>query len=137
MHSQRFHDLTDSYGSDLRRWPEADRAAAQSFIDAHPEEAHAALAGAADLDRLLDRSSVPAPSAALRERIIASAPRRAAAGLGGFLWRGLGLAGIGVAGAAAGMVLAGFVVTHSPYDADDGAYAVTAFTLAADEGDVQ
>ena len=61
-----------------------------------------------DLNRLLDAYTVPAPSVALRERVLAAAPkRRARAGFDPFWWlSGAGLAAAGVAGLVVGATLA-------------------------------
>ena len=62
-----------------------------------------------DLNRLLDAYRVPAPSAGLRERVLAAAPkgRRARGGFDPFWWlSGAGLAAAGVAGIVVGAALA-------------------------------
>ena len=61
-----------------------------------------------DLNRLLDAYRVPAPSAGLRERVLAAAPkRRARGGFDPFWWvSGAGLAAAGVAGIVVGATLA-------------------------------
>ena len=61
-----------------------------------------------DLNRLLEAYRVPAPSAALRERVLAAAPkgRRAPGGFDPFWWlSGAGLAAAGVAGIVFGAAL--------------------------------
>ena len=60
-----------------------------------------------DLNRLLDAYRTPAPSAALRERVLAAAPKgRRRGGFDPFWWAsGAGLAAAGVAGVVFGAVL--------------------------------
>lgn len=83
MTLERFKELLDAFGADLRRWPEAERAAARALIAQAPE-AQAALAAARRLDRLLDLYDPPADRAAeARLRVALAAvpsrvPRRSA-----------------------------------------------------------
>lgn len=74
MNSERFQELADAFGADLRRWPDLDRLAAERFLRAAPDEARAILDGAAELDAFLDQAASAAPSAALKARILALAP---------------------------------------------------------------
>lgn len=103
MTPERFAALAETYGADLRRWPEAEREAAKRLQAGGELAARRALSRAADLDDLLDAYAVPAPSHALHGSIVASAPvatltwRRAR-----LWWSSLGLAGVGLAGALAG-----------------------------------
>lgn len=73
MTSERFLALIAAYGADARRWPDAERAAAQAFLAAEADVIGAALAEADAADALLNASCVAHPSIALRDRIIASA----------------------------------------------------------------
>lgn len=134
MRIQRFTELSEIYGADLRRWPEAERGTAEE-VARNSVEAAAVLARAAELDTFLDMSRVSAPSAALRECIVGAAPVRRRLSLASFIWRGLGLAGMGLAGAATGMMLAGLLVSARPLDEDT--YAMTAFGTPFDQGEVQ
>jgi hypothetical protein len=113
----RFHDLAQAYGADLRRWPRAQsppaptehQAAAGAL--AQTAEGRAALSAAGELDDWLDASRPAAPSFALRDRVLASAPSPKAGGLGWtFNWglkAGLsaGLTSAGIAGIVAGFAL--------------------------------
>lgn len=109
MTPDRFSALAAAYGSDLHRWPAAERSAATAFAAAHPEIAADALFAEHVLDGKLDAYEVAA-GATLRGRIVASAPLArtaaqtwrwvAAAGLG------LGLAASCAAGVAVGFTLA-------------------------------
>lgn len=134
MRIERFTELSEIYGADLRRWPESERNAAED-VARNSVEAAALLERAAELDTFLDTSRVSAPSGALRERIVGAAPVRRRLSLAGFIWRGVGLAGMGLAGAAAGMMLAGLLVSARPLDEDT--YAMTAFGMPFDQGEVQ
>ncbi|PBC09998.1 hypothetical protein [Mesorhizobium sp. WSM3859] len=104
MDAGRFAALADAYGSALHRWPPAEQAAAMLF--AETEQGRAILRRAGRLDVMLDRYRVEAPSPALHRAIVARATtevrqeRRRR-----FWWLGFGLAGVGLAGAVAGLAL--------------------------------
>jgi hypothetical protein len=113
MTPERLRQLADTWGADLRRWPEAERAGAQALL-AHDAAAQALLRRAAELDALLDAHAVAAPDARLAQAVLAGAPRQdirqRPAGQkakawpfpGRWWWSGAGLAGIGLAGSAVG-----------------------------------
>ena len=85
MNLERFTILIDAYGSDPRRWPAAERQAAQALLAASAE-AQQLMREAASFDALLS-APPPAiePSAALKARVLAQvAPRPMAA----TTWRG-------------------------------------------------
>ena len=73
MNAERFDALAQAWGADLRRWPETERQAARAWIDADPVRAERALFDARQTDVALDASPRPDVSAALRDRVIASA----------------------------------------------------------------
>jgi hypothetical protein len=75
MSLARFASILDAYGAAPRRWPAAERAAAEALLAESPE-ARAMLEKAAELDRLLDAAEPPAPSATLRAKILEAAPGR-------------------------------------------------------------
>ena len=110
MDSDRFEALAEAYGGDLRRWPQAEQAAAQAFLALDPA-AQAVMAAAGGLDAALDDWRVGAPSAALRERIIGGAPRpkRARPSVGLWLW----LSGAGFAAAAVAGVIVGIAASDA------------------------
>lgn len=119
MTPDRFRDLADIYGADLRRWPEVDREAARALLAAQPA-LDAVLRDAALLDDALDDYRVAAPTLALRDRVIAQAtvkaPRR------GWMDRlqlalGAGWAAAACAGVAAGIVLSGHWSADAQADA--------------------
>lgn len=115
MTEDRFRALAEAYGAELRRWPAAERNAAQAFALANRDVADAILEVERSLEIQLEAYVVEAP-APLRRRIIDLAPRAraiartvrwlAAVGLG------LGLAASAVAGVAAGVSLAPASVTR-------------------------
>ncbi|HEY2707015.1 MAG TPA: hypothetical protein VGI95_03085 [Caulobacteraceae bacterium] len=116
MTEDRFLDLVGAYGADPGRWPLGERAAAAAFIDANADVVAACLAAERALDAVLAAHPASQPSAALRQRIIATAPT---ARSGSQIWRwlagaglGLGLAASGAAGVAAGFTLAPPAVTR-------------------------
>jgi hypothetical protein len=121
MTQERFIALVEAYGADRRRWPEAERAAAEAFAVERPDLAGPALAAADDLDALLHRSPTPQVPAALRDRVIAAATTAPRAGrrwinrLG--LAFGAGWAAASVAGVAAGVLLTGHITADVQADA--------------------
>ena len=129
MTPERFRRLTETYGAEPRRWPAEEREVALAFVNRHPAEAQATLADASTLDSVLDGHVVGPPTTELRERIVASGPAAQAVWHQARLWwQGVGLAGLGIAGALAGALMISVLLPldTSDYD-DDGAYVVTAF----------
>jgi hypothetical protein len=78
MTAERFIQIVEAYGADPARWPEAERAAAQAFADAHPQIAADALAAEAALDAMLGEAEA-VPSDLLERRIMKRLPVPAAA----------------------------------------------------------
>ncbi|MCK6554813.1 hypothetical protein L6Q96_09570 [Candidatus Binatia bacterium] len=72
----RLRALVDAYGANPERWPAAERAAAEQLLRTSPE-AQRYRDAAAGLDALLDLACEPEPSAALRDRILATTASRA------------------------------------------------------------
>lgn len=120
MTPERFHTLVDAWGADPRRWPEQERADALAWARAHRDEADAALAAALELDAWLARDFIEPPSRALVDRIVTSAPSltlpvRKDTSRRRFWWSGVGLAGVGLAGALAGAFAMSFaLLTGAP-----------------------
>lgn len=125
MTSERFLALVSAYGADARRWPQAERAAAEAFAVAEPAVAAPALAEADAADALLHASKVRHPSMVLRDRVIASA---ADAGLTvrreGRRWLdrlaltlGAGWAAAACAGIMTGVMLTGYLTADAQADA--------------------
>jgi len=73
MKVERFQELAEAYGADLRRWPATERAAAETLRLAQPVMSERLLFEAAKTDAVLHTSSTPQVSMALRDRVIASA----------------------------------------------------------------
>jgi hypothetical protein len=136
MTPERFRELTQAYGADPRRWPEAERAGAAAFLETHGAEAREAYDEAGALDQLLGRHRVAAATPGLAEQIIGTAPRGRVWRKARLLWQGAGLAGIGLAGALAGALAVAMLPPLDLQD-DNGAYSLTAFGDLSDEGDVQ
>ncbi|MDX8520657.1 hypothetical protein [Mesorhizobium dulcispinae] len=115
MDARRFAALADAYGSALHRWPRAEQTAATLFAES--EEGRAILATAGRLDAMLDRHHVEASSRTLHGEIVAGAAsairqeRRRR-----FWWLGFGLAGVGLAGAVAGLALVTVVTPDTQSD---------------------
>lgn len=78
MNRERFEQIVAAYGADPRRWPEAERVAAEAFAAANPDVA-SVVADEAALDRLLDHAAIVADTGALASRILAQAPTPARA----------------------------------------------------------
>jgi hypothetical protein len=103
MKAERFEALTAAYGGDIGRWPQAERAAAREF--ARNPVAVEALARAADLDALLDTYVVKPNLAHLEGRIRTKFVRRLTIrNWFRFGSAGVGLVGVGIAGALAGSI---------------------------------
>ncbi|MFD2052672.1 hypothetical protein ACFSQT_27985 [Mesorhizobium calcicola] len=126
MDAKRFAALAAAYGGDLRRWPAAERMAGTIF--AQREAGLAILRHAGTLDRLLDSYGVETPGKALHGAILQAAGRHLVQRRRRrFWWLGLGLAGIGLAGAVAGLALVSIVTPevqpdHYVLDADATAF---------------
>ena len=140
MTSERFLALVAAYGADARRWPEAERAAAQAFASSNPAAVGLALAEADAADALLHASRVAHPSMALRDRVIASA---AEAGLKarreGRRWLdrlALALGAGWAAAACAGIVAGVMMTTYLTADAQAEAVLYQASLLGVDDAEV-
>jgi len=110
MTEERFAALAEAYGGEIGRWPEAERFAASTFAAAHPLDAQRLLTPERQLDRVLEAAPLAAPSAALRQAVIAAGPLARAAGQA---WRwitGVGL-GLGLSAACAAGVVVGLTET--------------------------
>lgn len=107
MTFERFQLLAEAYGGAIARWPAETQDDAYAFLAAAPDQADAVLAEARACDALMDQAVSHAPSAVLRDRIIALAP--AARPARSRIWRWMTGAGVGVglAAATAAGVLAG------------------------------
>jgi hypothetical protein len=138
MTPERFTELLDSYGSDPRRWPEAERQAALALAEAGLGPA---LDASTELDGWLDAYAVPAPGDALAARILAAAPApKALPARGGSAWTRLrsrwhalwpvaGLAGAGLAGSLAGAFAVSIALKYiAPPDTGEWPVHGSAFT---------
>lgn len=70
MAAERFAVLLDAYGANPSRWPEAERAAAETYAAAHA--ASHPLAAAAALDAVLDRLVAEPTGASFHARVLAT-----------------------------------------------------------------
>jgi anti-sigma factor RsiW len=109
MDIQRFNALCEAHGGDLRLWPASERDAA-AVLAARDPAAAASLAEAGLLDALLHAAPAAVPSHALRERVLAAAPRPRASAMRRLDWvfkagLGAGLAAAGVAGVLVGSAM--------------------------------
>ena len=129
MTPERFRTIVAAYGSDARRWPQAERAAAEAWAHAHPRDALNALDEAAELDAWLMQDTVAPPAPALFERIVATAPPpQRARRRGRVWWSGAAFAGVGLAGALAGAVAVSMLMLGSaPIAQHEPGYLTTTF----------
>lgn len=123
MNAERLDQLIKAYGADRRRWPDAERVAAEALMAAEPDAARP-LFEARQIDAVLDASPRPVVSAALRDRVIASAlaagltPKRARAAWDRLvLWLGAGWAAAACAGVIAGANLSLHLTADARADA--------------------
>lgn len=117
MDAERFERLLDAHGAAPEHWPAAERAEAEAFA-ARPE-GRAAMEAARELDAWLASSRAPAPSYALRSRVLAAAPPIPSWSAAAERWKeraarlwapGAGLAAAGLAGLLFGAALSGAAV---------------------------
>ena len=139
MTADRLNQLAEAYGADWRRWPEHERAAARALLEADPLAADRLLFAARQIDAALDASPTAAVSAALRDRVLASAlaagltPQRAGRALGRLAW----LFGAGWAAAACAGVVAGANLTlHLTADEQADAVLYQAALSGVDDTEV-
>lgn len=127
MTPERFEELADAFGGDTARWPAAERDAAAALMLRAPDLARGVLAEAEALDAVLDAWRPAHVPAALLEQVLAKAPRRRAAGLAAWLWRGA--IGASLAGACAAGLLMGVTLssTGSEQTADNLSAAMSGF----------
>ena len=108
MDAHRFETLAGAYGADFRRWPVAEREAAQAFATDNRTECERMLFDARMIDAALDMLAAPQPTYELRQQVIASAPQprpRRLRTAGAWFWiPSAGLAAACAAGALVGVM---------------------------------
>jgi len=124
MNAERLKHLAEAYGADTRRWPEAERKAAEALVTADGPWADRLLFDARQTDAVLDASARPVVSMALRDRVIASAmaaglsPRKARLFWDRLvLWFGAGWVAAACAGVIAGVTLTPHLTADAQADA--------------------
>ncbi|WP_419736505.1 hypothetical protein [Pseudomonas sp. COR18] len=142
MTPERFAQLAEAYGADLRRWPATERAGAEVLLEQRDSSALAALDQARLLDNLLDSHQLPAPDPALIRRIRLLAGQNRAPSFwqryAGWL-SPAGVVGVGVAGIAAGILVASLSLPLPLHSAEvlpsvfDHGDADIVFTVNAEE----
>lgn len=128
MTVERVLQLIEAFGAEPGGWPEDERAAASSLIEAEPDVFAEALSEARALDAFLLSEALPEPSDELVATILASAPVAAAARKGVFGGLSSVLFPRGVrwpAGAALASLMMGLV----------GGYAYASGNLGYDQAD--
>lgn len=108
MTPERFAQLADTYGADLKRWPLAEREAARRLSESGDPMAQRALQQAAWLDQQLDSHRAALPDPLLIRNVVASAfiSERPSFWSRYAEWlSSLGFVGVGLAGIAAGMLV--------------------------------
>jgi hypothetical protein len=125
MSPERFAALAETYGAQIRLWPETERAAALAF--AETDRARAILREADRLDALLEQYRPPQPSVALRAAVAQVATAHAAKRQR-LKW-GFGLAGVGFAGLLAGIIVTAALAPAGdvPFQGHDLTVDATAF----------
>lgn len=125
MSLDRFATLADAYGADLRRWPQAEQAAARARLD-RDARAQQVLAQAGALDAVLDAVPRAVATHELRERVLAAAAGAGFGRRGGrrrgpvsvLAWlSGAGWAAAGFAGVAFGMSMTWAMTADQQVDA--------------------
>lgn len=74
LEDKHFAHLLESYGAEVKRWPQEYQIAARQLLDSS-ETARQLQQAALALDNLLDTVQIPPPSPWLRQRILASVQR--------------------------------------------------------------
>ncbi|MFB3306688.1 hypothetical protein [Pseudomonas sp. AMR01] len=111
MTPERFVHLASAYGASLDRWPIAERVGAQALLDSGNPSAREALREASWLDGQLDSYQLAFADPALARQIRQSAPRRQSFWSRYANWLSpAGLVGVGIAGIAAGVLVASLSV---------------------------
>ncbi len=104
MTPERFGELAQTYGAQLKRWPADEREAAASLLRSGRVEIDALLDDAARVDQWLDSYRVAPAGSALTQAIVNVAPSPwFGFGLPAW-WSGLGVAGVALAGVLAGAI---------------------------------
>lgn len=139
MNIDRLKELAEAYGADTRRWPAAERGAADALMAADPGAVERALFDARQTDAALGASPRPVVSMALRDRVIAAAvgagltPKRARFAIGRLAW----LSGAGWAAAAcAGMVAGANLTLYLTADEQADAVLYQAMLAGVDDTEV-
>lgn len=131
MTRERFEALAEAHGGAIARWPDDTRLAAEAFVAAEPRAARAILARAENLDAALDAWRPPQPSHALRERVIAAAPKAIRRAIR-WTWVIGASAGAGLCAATAAGLLLGVSLSVQTSQADEPVSSVmTAYEAPA------
>ncbi|HYE43681.1 MAG TPA: hypothetical protein VEA15_09845 [Caulobacteraceae bacterium] len=134
MNTERFETLIAAYGAEPSRWPAAERDAAMAFMASDRAAAERLLFEARMIDAALDASPTPQVSHALRESILAAAPRPRPVRSGGFGWPAWLRAGAGlVAACAVGAAAGGLTITQLAGAAQADSILAQASDLPVDE----
>lgn len=127
MDSERIGVLLDAYGGDPRRWPQDSRERA----DLHDPALRHRLEEARGTDDLLTLSPAVIPRAALRERILASAPRERPVRRLAENWFWRAVAGAGMAASLAAGLLVGWTAQTPAARDDNLRLALAAYSAPA------
>ncbi len=131
MTRERFEALAEAHGGAIARWPDDARPAAEAFAASEPQVARAILARAESLDAALDAWRPPTPNHALRERVIAAAPKAIRRAVRWTWVIGAG-AGAGLCAATAAGLLLGVALSFQTSQSDEPVSSVmTAYEAPA------
>lgn len=138
MNEARFIELLAIYGAELSRWPEVDRADAESFLETAPHRIKDIWESERSFDHLLALEKDALVSIALETRILGASPAqkhaRAPMGVG----QGWSMPQWIAGGALAASLALGFAVGYAgePAPAADGDYAKMLTVSGAGAGSV-
>lgn len=139
MTPERFAQLAEAYGANLQRWPHAEQVQAQALLDAGDISARDALHQARWLDGMLDSHQLAAVDPALARQIRLSAKPPSFWSRYASWLSPAGFVGVGIAGVAAGILVASLSVPLPMLSAEvlpsvfDQGDADIVFTVNAEE----
>lgn len=125
MNEARFIELLAIYGAELSRWPEVDRADAESFLETAPHRIKDIWESERSFDHLLALEKDALASIALETRILDASPARKHARASVGVGQGWSMPQWIAGGALAASLALGFAVGYAgePAPAADGEYA--------------
>ena len=138
MNEARFIELLAIYGAELSRWPEVDRADAESFLETAPHRIKDIWESERSFDHLLALEKDALVSIALETRILGASPTRKHARASVGVEQGWSMPQWIAGGALAASLALGFAVGYAgePAPTADGDYAKMLTVSGAGAGSV-